>query len=110
MAMVSSIFEVLKDKIQEHGVNRVVQVKLIVGDMTGVEDMTMKACFEIFAEATPVEGACLVIEHVPIKAKCNICANEFEVNRHSFQCAYCGNTSANIISGKELYIDSIEAE
>lgn len=110
MALVSSIFNVLNDKIQEHNINRVVQVKLMVGEMTGVEDMTMKACFELFAEATPVEGARLVIVRLPVKAQCRVCGNEFVTRGRIFQCPDCSNTGVRIISGKELYIDSIEVE
>ena len=110
MAMVSSIFNIIDDNIKQYNINRVIQVKLIVGDMTGVEDMTMKGCFELFAQDTPVEGAQLVIEHVPIKARCRTCGNEFVVQNMHYKCANCGNERISIISGKELYIDSIEAE
>jgi hydrogenase nickel incorporation protein HypA/HybF len=110
MALVSSIFKILNDKIQEYQVSRVMQVKLVVGEMTGVEDMTMRSCFELFAETTPVEGAKLVIERIPIKAKCLSCGNEFIIRGWSYQCPECSNTGIRIISGKELYIDSIEAE
>ena len=110
MAMVSSIFNVINDKIKEYGINKVKQVKLVVGEMTGVEDYTMKACFELFAEATPVEGALLVIERIPIKVKCRSCGNEYIASNMRFRCASCGGTNINIISGKELYIENIEAE
>jgi hydrogenase nickel incorporation protein HypA/HybF len=110
MTLVSSIFNIIKDKIKEYKINRVIQVKLMVGEMTGVEDMTMKACFELLAEATPAEGARLVIERIPIKAQCRFCGNEFIIRGWSYQCPDCCNTGVKIISGKELYIDSIEAE
>lgn len=110
MTLVSSIFNILNEKIQEYKINRVKQVKLMVGDMTGVEDMTMKSCFELFAETTPVKGANLVIEHIPIRAQCRNCGKEFTVKGWAFNCPDCSKTGVRIISGKELYIDSIEAE
>lgn len=110
MALVSSIFNVVKEKIEEHKIKRVLQVKLMVGEMTGVEDITMKSCFELFAESTPVEGAKLVIERIPIKVQCKVCGNEFETRGLIIQCPDCKSTSFKIISGKELYIDSIEVE
>lgn len=110
MAMVSSIFNVINDKIREYGINRVTQVKLVVGEMTGVEDNTMKACFELFAETTPVEGARLVIERIPIKVKCRSCGNEYIASNMRFKCAACGGSDIKIITGKELYIENIEAE
>jgi len=108
--MVRSIYNVINEKIKEHGVTRVIQVKLVVGELTGVEDMTMKSCFEMYVEATPVEGARLVIERVPVKVRCRICGNEYETKIPFSECAACGNKSIKIISGKELYIDSLEVE
>ena len=110
LAMVRSIYNVINEKIKEHGVTRVIQVKLVVGELTGVEDMTMKSCFEMYVEATPVEGARLVIERVPVKVRCRICGNEYETKIPFSECAVCGNKSIKIISGKELYIDSLEVE
>jgi hydrogenase nickel incorporation protein HypA/HybF len=110
MALVSSIFNILNAKIEEYKINKVLQVKLMVGAMTGVEDATMRNCFELFAENTPVEGAGLVIERIPIKAQCCSCGREFIAKGWDFQCPDCRNIGVRIISGKELYIDSIEAE
>lgn len=110
LAMVRSIYNVIEEKIKEYGVNRVKQVKLIVGELTGVEDMVMKSCFEIYVQATPAEGAKLVIERVPVKVRCRICGNEYETNIPFSECAVCGEKSFQIISGKELYIESLEVE
>lgn len=110
LAMVESIYNVIEEKIKEHGVKKVKQVKLVVGELTGVEDYTMKACFEMYIEATPVEGAELVIKRVPIKVQCRVCGNEYETKIPFSECAVCGNRNFKIISGKELYIDSLEVE
>jgi hydrogenase nickel incorporation protein HypA/HybF len=86
------------------------QVKLIVGELTGVEDMTMKSCFEIYVQATPVEGAKLVIERVPVTVRCRICGNEYETKIPFSECGVCGKKSIKVISGKELYIESLDVE
>jgi len=109
-ALVSSIFGILNEKIKEYNVNKVKQVKLMVGDMTGVEDMTMKSCFEIVAKDTPVEGADLIIQRIPVKAQCTNCNHEFIVHGWDYKCPQCNKTGVRIIAGKELYIESIEAE
>jgi hydrogenase nickel incorporation protein HypA/HybF len=108
--MVRSICTVINEKIKEYDVSRVIQVKLIVGELTGVEDSTMKSCFEMYVQATPIEGARLVIERVPVKVQCRICGNEYETKIPFPECAVCQNRSIKIISGKELYIDSVEVE
>lgn len=110
LALVRSIYGVIEEKIKEYGIKRVLQVKLVVGELTGVEDMTMKACFEMYVQETPAEGAKLVIERIPIKVRCRVCGNEYETKIPFAECPVCGNKSIKIISGKELYIDSMEAE
>lgn len=110
LSLVESIYDVIVDKIREYGVKRVIRVKVIAGGLTGVEDTTMKACFEMFIEATPVEGAELVIEHVPIRVRCRVCGNEYETKIPFSVCPICRSKSMKIVSGKELYIDSLEAE
>lgn len=110
LAMVRSIYNVINEKIKEYNVKRVKQVKLIVGELTGVEDIIMKSCFEIYVQATPAEGAILMIERVPVKVRCRICGNEYETKIPFSECAVCGNKSFQIISGKELFIESMEVE
>lgn len=110
LAMVRSIYQVIDGKIKEFGVKKVNRVKLIVGELTGVEDSIMKSCFEIYVESTPAEGAKLVIDRVPVKVRCRICGNEYETKIPFSECSDCGNKSFRIISGKELYIESMEVE
>lgn len=110
LAMVRSIYGVIDQKIKEYGVKKIKEVRLVVGELTGVENSTMQACFEMYVENTPVQGAKLVIKRVPVKVQCRICGNEYETKVPFSECPACGNKSIRIISGKELYIDSLEAE
>ena len=108
--MVESIYDVIISKLEEYGAKKVKQVRLVVGELTGVEDMTMKACFEMYVESTPAEGAQLVIKRVPVRVHCRVCGNEYETGIPFSECAICKKKSMTIISGKELYIDSLEVE
>ena len=110
LAMVRSICDVINEQIKEHDVKRVTQVRLVVGELTGVEDMTMKLCFEMYVEATPLEGAELAIQRIPVKVRCRVCGHEYETKIPFSECPICGNKSMKIISGNELYIDSLEVE
>lgn len=110
LAMVSSLCTVINDKVKEYGAVKVIQIKLIVGDLAGVEDTTMKLCFETVVENTPLEGANLVIEHVPAKIRCRTCGNEYETKIPFSECAVCKSRNFQIIAGKELFIDSLEVE
>ncbi|WP_071394714.1 hydrogenase maturation nickel metallochaperone HypA [Bacillus tuaregi] len=110
LAMVRSIYEVINEKVTEYGVKRVKQVKLIVGELTGIEESIMKSCFEIYVQRTPAEGANLIIEYVPIRVMCRDCSHEFETSIPFSDCPHCGTKKFHILSGKELYIESMEVE
>lgn len=110
LSLVCSICDVINKKVIECGANRVMQVKIIAGELSGIEDQTMKGCFELISEATPAEGAELIIERIPIKVRCRMCGNEYETGIPFSKCTKCRNESIEIITGTELYIDSIAVE
>ncbi len=109
-AIVSSLFEVIDRQVARHGIRKVSRVRLKVGDFALVEPMTLRACFEVFAEGTVVEGAELVIQGVPIMARCHMCGLEFEVKNYDFRCLSCASSRVDMLSGKELHIDSLDVE
>ncbi len=109
-AIVGSLFEVIDRQISKHRLSKVSRVHLVVGDFAGVELMTLTACFEVFAEGTAVEGAELSIKKVPIVARCRSCYREFEVNNYDFSCPEGHQDGTDMLSGKELYIDSLDVE
>lgn len=110
LSLVCSICDLINKKVIEYGVNKVVQVRIIAGELAGIEDLTMKSCFEMLTQATPAEGAELVIERVPIKVRCRLCGNEYETGIPFLKCDVCANECIEIIQGNELYIDSIAVE
>ena len=110
LSLVASICDVLNTKIKECGINKVIKVNLFVGELTGVEAFMLESCFEMYVEATPLEGATLSIEHVPIRVRCRECGNEYESKIPFSDCTVCKSKRLEIISGREFYIDSIEAQ
>jgi len=110
MAIVDNLFKIINVKIKEHQIQKILKVKLKVGEMTAVEDITLTKCFEVYAQDTVVEGAELIIERVPLQGKCLDCTNVFRVYNYKFQCPKCESRSVEIIAGRELYIENLEVE
>lgn len=109
-ALVDNIFQILNLKIKELHLKKISQIKLVIGEMTNVEEMTMSACFEAFAKDTIAEGAQLIFERVPVRGQCRQCGQIFQVKNYKFICPECGNNAVEVISGREMYIDSLVAE
>lgn len=99
----ASIPEEIKDA-------RVMRVNLMVGKLSAVMPDSLRFCFEIAGKDTPLAGAELVIEEIPVRIRCRACQFETMVDTPMFQCRECGGDSVEIISGRELDIRSIEIE
>ena len=89
---------------------KVARVNLKVGKLAAVVPQSLLFCFEIAAKETPVEGARLEIDEIAVSAQCNGCGNQWEIDEPAFQCPQCEGTSVDMLSGRELDIESIELE
>ncbi|SCM78313.1 putative hydrogenase nickel incorporation protein HypA 2 [uncultured Pleomorphomonas sp.] len=108
-AVVEGLMRILTEHARQNGVDRVVAVRLKIGKLRGIDSRQIRLAFEIFAEGTLAEGARLDIDEVGVTAKCRTCGSVFEVEKYRFVCSGCGGSDADVLTGRELYIESFEA-
>ncbi|RPH49972.1 MAG: hydrogenase maturation nickel metallochaperone HypA [Desulfobacteraceae bacterium] len=109
MGIALEIVEIASASIPEGMKNiRVEKVNLKVGKLAAIVPESLRFCFEIVVKDTPLSGAQLVIEEVPVVAICNECSAEWTITGPVFTCVKCGSGSIRVISGRELDIVSIE--
>lgn len=87
---------------------RVEKVNLRVGKLAAVVPESLRFCFEIAAKDTPLSDAVLDIEEVPVVAVCRDCHTEWTITGPVFTCKKCKSGAIEIVSGRELDIESIE--
>ena len=87
---------------------RVERVNLKIGKLTAVVPESLRFCFQIAAQDTPLCDADLNIEEIPIAVRCADCNIEWTICEPVFRCQKCNSGSVEIISGRELDINSIE--
>ena len=87
---------------------RIEKVNLKIGKLAAVVPESLRFCFEVAVKETPLEGAKLAIEELPVIAKCKDCNAQWTINGPAFNCQTCDSGSLEIISGRELDIESIE--
>jgi hydrogenase nickel incorporation protein HypA/HybF len=89
---------------------RVTLVSLTVGALRQVVPESLEFYFEIVARGTLCEGARLRQTLVPASARCAGCG-PWEVEPLAmFRCPRCGEAAAEVVSGNELAVESIEVE
>jgi len=89
---------------------QVTKVYLKVGHLRQVVSSALAFGFELVAQGTPVEGADLEIEEVPVRGKCRECGAESRPKAFPLQCGACGGLDLLILEGEELYVASLELE
>lgn len=110
-AMIDSFVEIIEKKVQEYPVNKVIKIKLKVGKLTCLCPGTLAACFETVAqEKDLLKETVLEIEEVPLRAKCKGCGQVFLVEENKFFCPFCQHPHIQIVSGRELFIETVEVE
>lgn len=109
MGIALQIIEIAKSSIpSDMSDARVERVNLKVGKLAAVVPSSLRFCFDVAAKDTPLEGARLSIEEIPVAARCNDCGREWVIEEAAFSCPQCKSGAIQMLSGRELDIESIE--
>jgi len=90
------------------GEARVAAINLKIGKLAAVVPESLRFCFDVAIKDTRLAGAKLVIEEVPVVARCKDCQARWTIDQPVFICQTCESGSLEILSGRELDIESIE--
>lgn len=110
LSIAQSIVEIVLQHLPKEEDLTVKSVRLTLGAMAGVVPDSLEFCFGAITEGTPLQGAVLKIENVPLTAHCNACGHDGEIEPTLFACPSCGATSLVILSGREMQLRDIEVE
>jgi hydrogenase nickel incorporation protein HypA/HybF len=87
---------------------RVERVNVKVGKLSAVVTDSLRFCFEVITRETPLEGAELAVQEVPVTARCKDCRHEWTIENPVFSCSRCSSGAVELLTGRELDIESIE--
>ncbi|MDD6222810.1 MAG: hydrogenase maturation nickel metallochaperone HypA [Lachnospiraceae bacterium] len=95
---------------KKNNARKVSEVKIRVGQMTGLVPEYLQHYYPQAAEGTILEGSRLVIEERPVRMQCT-CGNVYTPDRdNGYACPKCGSASGKLISGREMDLVSVEIE
>ena len=90
--------------------NKVTKINLVIGESSGYSGETIQLHFEDAAKGTICEGAEISVRPVKTMLKCPNCGELFVRKPFHFECPHCGTEGVPSEVGKEMSIESIEAE
>jgi hydrogenase nickel incorporation protein HypA/HybF len=111
LSIAASIVEAVTESASAYPGARIKAVQLRVGALASVVEDSLQFCWELASEGSPLAGAKLVINMLPVIVHCDGCGADSEIEGvQSFRCPRCGELAADLRQGRELEIESIELE
>ena len=111
LSIAQRIVEIAGEEASRHEGGRVQAVHLRLGPLSGVVADSLLFAWNFACEETPLQGASLEIEAVPVRVRCRSCRAESEAgSEYDLRCPSCGSTATEAVAGRELEITSLEVE
>ncbi|MDD5338537.1 MAG: hydrogenase maturation nickel metallochaperone HypA [Dehalococcoidales bacterium] len=109
-SITESMLALAVEKAKEAKARKIAGINLVVGELSGVVPDCVQFYFDVISKNTLAEGAKLNFETKPIQIRCRRCNIVFAPSDHKWVCPECNETSVEITSGQECYMESLEVE
>ena len=110
LAITEGIIEAAVPAAIQAGAKKILEIRLKIGELSGVFPEYIQEYFDIASAGTIAEGARLVVENIPPAIKCPDCGYEGIIDRRKIKCPECGSLAFKLVAGREYYVDSLEVE
>ncbi len=110
LSVTESILEIALDYALRHHAQKIIEIRLKIGEITDFDDEWIQRYFDFVGKGTIAEGAKLGISRVPAQLQCNSCSFIFPLEKSTWntQCPSCSTKDCRLISGREFQVESLE--
>jgi hydrogenase nickel incorporation protein HypA/HybF len=105
LSITQSIVEDIVDRL---GATPVTRVTLEIGKLSGVVVDSIRFCFDMVTDGTPLQGAKLVVAEPIGHVLCNLCGTRFWTSDPIVLCPACGTSDVEVLTGRDMRIKSVE--
>jgi hydrogenase nickel incorporation protein HypA/HybF len=110
LSIATSLVEVACEKACGLGDVRVEALHVRLGALAGVVKEALLFSFEIAAQGTPIAGARLEIEDVPLTVLCPRCGEERVLPGFPLECPVCRTPTPEVTRGRDLELHALEVQ
>ena len=108
LGVVFHMIDLLEEVGRESGLASIAQVRLNLGEVTGVIPSYLQDCWRWAADRTELlAGAALEVTTVAAVTVCNACGRTYATLEHGKVCPHCGSTDTELLHGLEIEVDSV---
>ena len=85
--------------------------RIDVGELEHLDTLVMDTMWRAMTADTPLDGADLVIQHVPVRVRCGGCGAEFHPEDHAILiCPRCHAVSPELLAGTGVLLRSLDVD
>ena len=111
LSVALEIISIACEAAERSGGGTVKAVHLRLGPLSGVVPQALQSAFEIAREGTTLAEADLVVDELPVVARCPYCQRDHVLDSIlAIRCPECGALDLKLVSGRELEITTLEIE
>ena len=107
MSLAEGILQVIEDYAAREHFQKVTQVRLEIGRLSGVEPEALRFCFDAVTRGSIAESAALEILPVAGQAWCFSCGKTVTITEELAQCPNCGGVELTVQGGSEMRIKDL---
>ena len=110
LSITQGMLDIALDKAREARASRITAINLVIGEISNIVDGCIQFYFDFLSRDSIARDAKLSFTRIPMQVRCRSCGFSFSPDKAVWSCPQCRKWDAEIVAGKELYIDSIEVE
>jgi hydrogenase nickel incorporation protein HypA/HybF len=109
-SLVTALLNQVGELMRQQQADRVISIRVNVGEFCGVDPELFRIAYDILVDTSPVHGAQLRLEQVPLESRCGNCGHEFGNEYFCFVCPACKSKDVTIVRGEDLVLESLTLE
>lgn len=109
LSIAQSIIEIVEETMAGQQ-GKVLEVSVDIGELVAVVPESLKFCYDVVTEDSKFAGSKLIVNILPVTARCRQCTTEFRVENFMFICPECSSVDHEMLQGQELKVNHLEVE
>jgi hydrogenase nickel incorporation protein HypA/HybF len=109
-SITQSILSIALEQAEAAKANKIININLTVGELSGIVDDCVKFYFELLSKDTIAADASLSFEKIPTRLRCRNCNITFPPSSLDWVCPKCREQKVELVSGRECSVTSIEVD
>lgn len=108
LSLMEGIFSRAETALAPYGAVKVNSLTVRIGPLANIMPTAFDFAFEALSKGNVFDGARLIVEHLPISARCQGCGREFDSQALPLICPGCAGREVMVTGGDEVYLANID--